>query len=432
MRHLLLRACVVSTAAAVLAACGSGGTQEQSAGGNSTDSFKGRGPITLAGGKDNTGVLAKMLDKWNKSHRKEQVRFIELPDNADDQRQRMIQNAELKSGEFSVLSLDVVWTAEFAANRWVAELPKDRFEAGKYLGPTLEGASYLGRLYAAPWTSDGGLLYYRSDLLKQVGAQPPRTWAEMEQTCQKVLALPQGRGMSCYAGQFDKYEGLTVNFSEMIDGAGGSVVDKDGKPTVDSPEALKGLSFFTDAYKSGLIPKKAITFKEEEGRQAFQQSRLVFHRQWPYQWSLANAKDGSSKVAGKFGVAPLPGLNGPGVSSLGGHNLAVSRFAENKATALDFITFITSEQSQRENLLLSSNAPTIASLYDDPAMIEKYPYLPVLKSSILSAAPRPRVVRYGDATAAIQGAAYQALQGGTPPAAALKELQERLEKIARP
>ena len=59
MRHLLLRACVVSTAAAVLAACGSGGTQAPSAGGNSKDSFKGRGPITLAGGKDNTGVLPR-------------------------------------------------------------------------------------------------------------------------------------------------------------------------------------------------------------------------------------------------------------------------------------------------------------------------------------------------------------------------------------
>ena len=89
-----------------------------------------------------------------------------------------------------------------------------------------------------------------------------------------------------------------------------------------------------------------MTYKEEEGRRAFQDGRLIFHRQWPYQWALANATDGSSKVAGKFAVAPLPGLDGPGVSTLGGHNLAISEFAKNKATALEFIKFIASEESR--------------------------------------------------------------------------------------
>jgi trehalose/maltose transport system substrate-binding protein len=431
MRHWLLRAGAAGVAAATLAACGSGSTGAGAPGSGGAADFTGRGPITLATGKDNSGTLAKIVGRWNASHPKERVRIIELSDSPDEQRQRMIQNAELKSGEFSVLNLDLVWTAEFAANRWIAELPKSKLNTAAYLKPTLEGASYRGRLYAAPWTSDGGMLYYRSDLLEKVGAKPPRTWREMEQACKKVLALPQARQMSCYGGQFEKYEGLTVNFAEMVDSAGGSVVDRNGKPTVDSPEALKGLSFFTRAYQSGLIPKKAITFKEEEGRQAFQKGQLVFHRQWPYQWSMANAEDGSSEVAGKFGVAPLPGLDGPGVSSLGGHNLAVSAFAEHKATALDFVTFLTSERLQRENLLLSSNAPTIKALYDDKKLIEKYPYLPVLKKSILGAKPRPRVVRYGDATAAIQDIAYRALKGDVPPKAALAQLQRKLEKLDR-
>ena len=144
MRHLLLRACVVSTAAAVLAACGSGGTQARSAGGNSTDSFKGRGPITLAGGKDNTGVLAKMLDKWNKSHRKEQVRFIELPDNADDQRQRMIQNAIAEVRR--VLRAQPRRHVDGRVRRQPlgGRAAQGQVQAGKYLGPTVEGASYLG------------------------------------------------------------------------------------------------------------------------------------------------------------------------------------------------------------------------------------------------------------------------------------------------
>lgn len=429
MRRWLLKACAAVVSAAALAGCG-GGSPDPGEGGGGTSSFEGRGPITLATGKDTSGVLDRILTRWNRAHPDEKVRLIEMSDQADEQRQRMIQNAQLKSGEFSVLNLDIVWTAEFAANRWIAELPKDRLNTRGYLPTTVEGASYRGRLFAAPWTSDAGLLYYRTDLLRKAGAKPPRTWAEMERTCKKVLALPEARRMSCYAGQFEKYEGMTVNFSEMVEGAGGSVVNAKGLPTVDTPQARKGLGFFARAYREGLIPRKGITFKEEEGRQAYQKGQLVFHRQWPYQWKLANAKDGSSKVVGKFGVAPLPGLDGPGVSSLGGHNLAVSSFAKNKATALDFIAYMTSERMQRLNLLLSSNAPTIASLYGDPALIRKYPYLPVLKKSVLSAEPRPRLVRYGDATAAIQDAAYQAVTGATPVGTSLTRLQRKLHEIA--
>ncbi|MFD9226081.1 ABC transporter substrate-binding protein [Streptomyces sp. NPDC060064] len=431
MHHWLPRAGVAALAACMLAGCGSGASGDDSAD-DGEAVLRGRGPITLATGKDNSGVLSKIIDRWNSTHPKEPVRTIELSDSPDEQRQRMIQDAELKSGEFSVLNLDVVWTAEFAANRWVVRLPKDSIDASKYLKPTVEGASYRGGLYAAPWTSDGGLLYVRKDLLEKVGAKPPQTWEQMKATCKKVLALPEARGMACYAGQFEKYEGLAVNFAEMVNSAGGSVVDSAGHPQVDSPRAAKGLRFFTDAFKSGLIPKKAITFKEEEGRQAFQKGKLVFHRQWPYQWTLANADDGSSKVAGRFAVAPLPGLNGPGVSSLGGHNLAISSSAKYKATALDFVQFMTSPQLQRENLLLSSNAPTIAELYDDKQLVSKYPYLAVLKQSILTANPRPRVVRYGDATAAIQEAAYRALNGEIPPERALTDLQKKLKEITTP
>src|SRR5690606_17700597 len=125
-------------------------------------------------------------------------------------------------------------------------------------------------------------------------------------------------------------EGLTVNFSEAVDSAGGQAVGADGKPNANTEDGKKGLQLLVDGFASGLIPQEAITNKEEEGRRAFQDGKLVCHRQWPYQWVLANQTDGSSKVAGKFGVAALPGLTGPGVSTLGGANLAISKFGKNK------------------------------------------------------------------------------------------------------
>lgn len=424
-------AALLAVAAVALAGCGddssSGG---DSGGGGAAPALEGRGPITFATGKDTSGNMQKLVDKWNGDHPDEKVTITELPESADDQRQQMVQNAQVKSDAYTVLNLDVVWTAEFAANRWVVELPKDQFDLENFLKPAVDTATYVDKLYAVPVYSDGGLLYYRKDLLQKAGVtEAPKTWDEMEADCKKVQALPEGKGVGCYAGQFDKYEGLTCNFSEAVQSAGGEVVGEDGKPNVNTQEAKDGLNFLVDGVKTGAIPKAAITYQEEPGRRAFQDGKLLFHRQWPYQYALANATDGTSKVAGKFDVAPLPGKDGPGVSTLGGHNFAISAFAKNKATGLDFIKFFSSEENEKSNLLATSQAPTRANLYDDQELIQKFPYLPTLKASIEKAVPRPKAVKYGDVTAAIQEAAYGAMNGEKSTDQALSDLQSKLEEL---
>jgi multiple sugar transport system substrate-binding protein len=411
-------AIAIGATAVVVAACGSGKTGSGTS--NAADQLTGRGPITLAQMKDTSKNVQNQINVWNGQHPKEQVRLIELPEDADAQRQQMVQNARTKSNAYTVLNLDVVWTSEFAANRWIAPLPKNQFDLSKFLPPTVQTADYRGGLYAAPWKTDAGLLYYRTDLLKKTGINaPPKTWDEMKADCGKI------KGVGCYGGQFEKYEGLTCNFSEAVDSAGGVVVDDQGKLNVKTPQAKQGLDFLVQGFRSGLIPKEAITYREEDARRAFEKGDLLFLRQWPYQWALSN-KAASSKVAGRFDVAPLPGLSGPGAPTLGGHNLAISAFAKNKATALDFIKFLTSEERQRANLLASSEAPTLASLYDDPELQKKFPYLSVLKASLLNAKPRPKAVRYSDVTAAIQEDAYAALTGKMTSDQALADLQDRL------
>src|SRR5262249_41436917 len=156
---------------------------------------------------------------------------------------------------------------------------------------------------------------------------------------------------------------------------GGRVFDKAGHPTVDTPQARTALSWMADRFKDGTIPHEALTYEEENARKAFQDGKFVFERQWPYMWALANKTDGPSKVNGKFDVAPIPGEHGLGSSTLGGFNLAVSTFAKHKATARAFITYLTSESAQRANMLATSQAPTRTSLYDDPRLQKKFPYL---------------------------------------------------------
>jgi multiple sugar transport system substrate-binding protein len=287
--------------------------------------------------------------------------------------------------------------------------------------PTVTAASYKGTLYAAPESSDGGILYYRKDLVPT----PPKTWAEMMSMC----SIAKAKNIGCYSGQFKKYEGLTVNASEAINSAGGSVLDKDGKPSLNTPEAKAGLENLTKAYADGQIPKEAITFQEEESRQAFQDGKLLFLRNWPYVYNLATT-EGSSKVKDVLGMTALPGKEGPGASSLGGHSAAISVYSKNKATALDFLKFLTTEETQKFFATQGSLAPVIGSLYEDKELVAKLPYLPVLKTSIENAVPRPVTPFYPAVTKAIQENAYSAIKGEKPVDAALSDMQKSIESAS--
>ena len=200
----------------------------------------------------------------------------------------MIQNTQIKNPKMAVLSVDVVWTAEFAAKQYIEALPADQFPTDGFLeAATVDSATYFGKLYAYPSTSDGGLLYYRKDLLDKYGLKPPTSFDEMKAACDKIQAGEKDSKLGCFAGQYNKYEGLTVNFDEAVHGAGGVIVGEDGKPNVATPEATKGLQTLTDWFKDGHIPKAAITWQEEQGRQAFQDGELIFHRNWGYVYNLA-------------------------------------------------------------------------------------------------------------------------------------------------
>lgn len=434
-RRALITAASLS-ALLVAAACGgSGGTPEASTSAAPGADLTKQGDIELWNGKDVSGNLPKLIAKFNESHPQGKVTFHELPDNADQQRQQMIQNTQIKNPKMAVLSVDVVWTAEFAAKGYIEALPADQFPTDGFIKATVDSGTYFNKLYAYPSTSDGGLLYYRKDLLTKYNLQPPTTFDEMKTACDTIQAGEKDDKLECFAGQYNKYEGLTVNFAEAVNGAGGVIVGDDGKPNVGTPEAAKGLQTLSDWFKDGTIPKAAITWQEENGRQAFEAGELIFHRNWGYVYNLAQT-DKTSKVIGKFDVAPLPGITGPGVSSLGGHNFAIAKNAENKGTAVDFLKFMSSEETQKSNALATSSSPTIEKLYSDPDLVKKFAYMPIQLKSIQTAKPRPKAVEYGDVTLAIQDAAYGALQQGADgqtadATAALGTLQTKLQTLIK-
>ncbi|HWM34768.1 MAG TPA: ABC transporter substrate-binding protein [Pseudolysinimonas sp.] len=397
--------------AMALTGCSAGGGGEQADGGV--------GPITFASGKDLTGAMPQLIDTWNAAHPDEKVTFLELSASPDDQRNSFVQDFQAKSGKYDVLWNDVVWTSEFAAHGWLEALDAGDVAGDAVLPAAVASATYDGKIYGAPFMTNAGLLYYRSDLVPT----PPTTWDELLADCE----IAKQNDMDCYAGQFNQYEGLTVNVAEAINSAGGSFLSEDGTTvTVDSPEARAGLQHLVDMFADGDINPAGITYQEQESANAFLEGKVLFLRNWPYVYTAASAAD--SVIAGKFDMTTLPGKDGPGVSSLGGINLGVSAFSKHKTTAKAWVTWMQSEEAQRVLVSVMNQASVLKDLYTDPELVKVSPYLPTLQQSELTAVPRPQSPNYNAVSLAIQKNAYAALQGNVSVDEAITKMAADLQQ----
>jgi multiple sugar transport system substrate-binding protein len=392
-------------------------------------SLSGVGPITFATGRVDTGYLPALVARWNATHPRQRVTVIYLPDDADDQYAQLVTNLQAHSSVYDVMSLDVIWTAEFASSGWIIPIGRDLFPLRDFLTPAVTTATYQGRLYAVPFTSNATLLYYRKDILADAGARPPTTWAQLAYLARTVAPR---FGLAGYGSQFQAYEGLTVNFAEAVQSAGGSLLTPGGTTvSVDSPQARQALSFLVSGFSQGWIPRASLGWNEEASRRAFEGGKLLFLTNWPYVYGDASVPAPGNAIAGKFGVTMLPGLHGHGTSTLGGANLAISAYSQHQVTALSFIHFLTSMSSERQVLLSSSLPPVWTSLYSQPALIRRFPFLPVLKRAILTARPRPALVDYNQFSLAISSAVHQALALRQSVSATLAELSTELKQIIR-
>ena len=184
-----------------------------------------------------------------------------------------------------------------------------------------------------------------------------------------------------------------------------------------------GFRRLIQGFRKGWIPKTALGYREEEGRQAFESGKLLFLRNWDYMYYFSNQPGEGSRVVGKFGVTMLPGP-----SALGGFNLAISQFARHPKTALEFIKWFTSEREQRALATDYLVPPALRSLYDDPQLLQSIPYLSVLKESIDTAKNRPMTPYYDKVSEAVRDNMLAAIHGNKSPDQAISDLAKTLQE----
>ena len=365
-----------------------------------------------------------------------EVKLFTIPNSTTDILALFRQMFAAKSTDLDVINVDVVWPGVLK-DHLLDLKPYSKGAEKEHFPSIVANNTVNGKLLAMPWFTDAGLLFYRKDLVEKYGAKAPTTWEDLAATAKKIQDGERAAGNADFQGfvfQAKAYEGLTCDAVEWLTSfGGGNIVDAAGNITVNNPNAVKALSTAA-SWVGSIAPQGVLNYGEEDARGVFQNGNAAFMRNWPYAWSLGNGAD--SKIKDKIGVAPLPkgGANGKNAATLGGWQLAVSKYSKNPAAAASLVMYMTSAEVQKDRAIRGSYNPTIPALYKDKAVLDANPFFGSLYDVFTSAVPRPSTatgLKYPEVSAAFWNATSDVLSGKSTAADALKKLEGKLKQIKR-
>ena len=403
--------------ALVLTGCGGGGQSAEegpdAAAVEPADGEGATGEVTMCGHTDASGLNGGTTAAFTEQNPDIQARYVEIGANTDQSRTQQVQRLEGQSTECDVFLMDVTWVSEFATQDWL--LDQTALVDGmkdQAIESTLETAFYDDKYWATPFYTNASLIYYAPDKVAK-----PETWQQ--------LYSEAGKGTDTgfvYQGQ--QYEGLTVNFLELLYGAGGRVLDDDGNVVIDSPETREVLEFMAGGIEDGAAPRAVMTFDEDASRIAYESGDYGYQRNWPNVYRSLK----QTPLAEQFAVAPLPAWEGGEAGGvLGGWNMAISAYSENPDAAVALINFATSPEWQKRVAADYSQAPVNEAAYSDPEVLEAMPFAQELLQSVENATPRPTSPVYPQISQAIYENVYSVMSGDADSETAVQKMVEEIE-----
>ena len=414
--------------------------------------------LTIACGRtaQETALCKEATDEWaaRTGHR---VQVLSTPTDDGQRLARYLDLLQVRAPELDVLEIDALWCGQLSAHLTdLKPLIADHTGADHtgtdhtgtdhnggdpdkaapdFLDPLIRNATLGERLVALPWYLELGLLYYRSDLLARYNLQVPRTWSEVEDAALRIQEAQRLLGNTNFWGFVwpgGDDEALTATAIEWISSqGGGTLVEPDGRVTVNNPKAQFALQRAADWIR-GITPAAALTATPQDNLDGFRAGASGLMRNWSTAWSPL--QDQPTPVAERVAVAPLPKGSGAPASVLGGGQLAVSRYSRHPTEAADLVQHLTGAAVQRRRALDAGFNPTRADLYTDPELIAARPLLadlaPVLPN-LIARPSTPTGAQYPEVSATFAAAVRAVLRGDATPDAALAGLQRTLDALSQ-
>lgn len=382
-------------------------------------------PIVNLLWSDVTNAYAPLIEDFTSATRIRVMQSI-VPYN---QRLDKINTTVLGGGDFDVVQMDTVWTAQFAAAGWVEDLTARITDAIKKDLPVslLSAVMYNGQIYGMPLFNSSKHLFYNARLLKDAGFDTtPATLDEF--VAQAKATTKPGQWGSIWSWR--QSEALICDWlSIMFTQPGAQLLDSRGKAVFNTMGGTEALRWMVDLlYTHKVADPASLESTEDDVRKALQTGTYALTYNW--EGVLPEANDpAKSKAAPHIRVALLPGGRAVKSASVNGsEGWAILAHSKRKDTAWKLLEYMASPEWQKKAAIITGNYPILSSLYDDPELQQKIQDFPIYGEQSKYLVVRPQLVRYAQASDIIQKYLHTALLQKVSPKDAMDAAADEVNK----
>ncbi|MFR9674364.1 sugar ABC transporter substrate-binding protein [Streptomyces sp. TR06-5] len=402
---------VTTTTALLLSACGGSGAAEQ----KSADDKQ---TLTVWGMGEEGKHLQTLGDEFEKQHPNITVEVT--PVGWDVVHQKLV--SAVAADELpDMAQMGSTMMGEFIALDALEPVDAKTFDKADFFPAAWEGNVSDGETYGVPWYVDTRVLYYRTDLAKKAGVdEAPKTWKDMHGLAE------------AYRNKADTARGAYLQPSDLgtwqtwvpfLYSAGGRLLDDEGRPALNSPEAVEALEAYGSYFDTGLSQKSSPPGYDVV--KDFGSGRAPMFISGP--WVVRNISDQQPQIDGKWSVAALP-AGKSSTSFVGGSSLVTFSSSAHKAAAEKFTAFLTGAEKQADWYTMSRSLPANKAAWDKPAMA-KAPYREVFEKQLQGSLPVPPLEKWEEFAAKIDEGVAKVTQKGADPKETADWMQQQTEGL---
>ncbi|MFC9041129.1 extracellular solute-binding protein [[Kitasatospora] papulosa] len=322
------------------------------------------------GNKPKQKVVDAAVAAFEKSHEGAEVEVEYIPVDTRAQRIKAAFNDPKSAPD--LIEYGNTDTAGYVKDGGLADISKEfaAWDEAKDTDPTAkQSVTVDGSVYGAPLFVGVRALYYRTDVLDELGIEPPKSQAELISTAKKIhKEKPDLYGLA--AGGAYTYGAMPFIWAQ-----GGELAEETGvtyRSAINSAKARKGIEAYTSLFGDDNCPAaKCAAMGGNATVTAFASGKAAMAIGGDFSHAAVEA----GAVKGKYAVVPLPGVKEGSIAPAfaGGNNIGVLKSSSHRTLAVDLMKSLTGKKTQAEMFDAMGFLPTYTDVLESAA--EKEPFV---------------------------------------------------------
>jgi multiple sugar transport system substrate-binding protein len=237
--------------------------------------------------------------------------------------------------------------------------------AGAYADGVWQTTQVVGQdgTWAIPWFTEARVVYYRKDVLQQAGVDEATAFADWDSFRSTLQAIEDNvSGVEPFGSPGKKAFDLVHHVMPFVWDAGGAELNADNtQSTINSPEAVEGVTFMADLIRDGLYDASQLERDGTQVENQFKGGKLGVWMGGPWVLGSVERADDTNwtpEARENVGVAPMPaGPVGDAYTFVGGSNLMMYESSDNKNEAWELMKFLSQDQVQTDYAAIQGMFP---------------------------------------------------------------------------